>query len=134
MSNLDTEQADMPMFVTRLVTPRRGLFQITKTSLWDDDCPPVEGAMRFQVRVVDRRNVDDPTKIPAHRGTDGEWYDHGENHRVENGMICRDMGWRIKWFVEIADVMEFVEKHGRCVVSIDAGGHEAIEIYDDYRE
>lgn len=30
--------------------------------------------------------------------------------------------------------MEFVRKHGQCVVSIDNDGHESIEVYDDYRE
>lgn len=120
--------------VERLVTPRRGLFRVRKTSHWDEESPPVDGAVLFETQVIDRRNVDDPKKIPAHRGTDGDWWDRGENHRVENGMICRDMGWRLEWFIELADVMEFVRQHGQCVVSIDNDGHESIEVYDDYRE
>lgn len=121
--------------VQRLEKPRRGFVRVRKTSQYfDTDNPPCEGAVKVETKIIDRRNVDDPRKIPAHRGTDGNWWSEGTNHRIENGCICRDMGWSQSWFIELHDVMAFVRAHGTCVVSVGNDGHEEIEIYDDYRE
>ena len=117
----------------QLLQPRPDLFLVIRSSSLDDDVPPCEGAKQYQVKRVDRRSVDDPKKIPLNRGTDGDWYTRGENHRVENGMICRDVGWKTEWFVEIPDIMAFVRRYGQCVVS-HRDGYPCIEIYDDYRE
>lgn len=119
--------------IERIVNPGPGLFVVRRTSLWNDE-KPCDKAFEADVMHVDRRNVDDPKKIPAHGGTDGDLYQRGENHRVENGCIRRDLGWQRKWFVRIDDVMEFVDKYGQCVLSRDDSGFATIEIYDDYRE
>jgi hypothetical protein len=58
----------------------------------------------------------------------------GTNHRVVDGKICRDMGWGREWFVQLDDVMTFVDTHGRCVIDRDCRGFATIEIYDDHRE
>lgn len=95
--------------IQRLEEPRRGFVRVRKTSQYfDTDNPPCEGAVAIETRIIDRRNVDDPRKISAHRGTDGGWWDQGTNHRIENGCICRDLGWQKTWFIELSDVMEFV--------------------------
>lgn len=116
--------------IERLYEPRRGLFRVRRTSDWNGKGPPCDGAKLYRIIDVDVRTVDDPKKIPAHRGTDGDWYQRGENHRVVNGCIARDVGWQQAWFVEIPDVMEFARKHGRCIVEVDRDGHDCIEIYD----
>ena len=133
-ATMTTENGISAAPVERLVTPRRGLFRVRKTSCWESGVPPCNGARLFETQIIDRRYCADPKKIPAHCGTNGDWWELGENHRIENGCICRDMGWQQEWFVELADVMWFVRQHGPCVVSIDSDGHESIEIYDDYRE
>ncbi len=128
-----TNQVD-PASVDRVVLPLHGMVKVRRTSLYSDENPPCDGAIRYEIKTVDRRSVDDPKKIPANGGTDGDWYKRGENHRIENGQICRDVGWHQEWFVEIKDVFEFVKKHGDCVVSVGEYGQPSIEIYDDYRE
>ena len=117
--------------------PRPGLFRVERTSNHGDveGPPPCEGARLFRVPVVDRRTVDDPRKLPIGKGSDGKWwYAEGENHRVEDGRIVRDKGWRLEWFIEIIDIVEFVRVYGDCVVGVGFDGHARIEIYDDYRE
>lgn len=125
--------------VKRLLAPTKGFFSVGRTSSCsrtdDEDAkPPCDGAFPCEIMRIDRRYCDDPKKVPYNKGTSDWWYEKGSNHRVENGCICRDMGWWKQWFVEIPDVMDFVRKNGTCVVSIDPDGHESIEIYDDYRE
>jgi hypothetical protein len=121
--------------IQRLENPRRGFIRVRKTSQYFDmDNPPCEGAVEVETRIIDRRNCDDPRKIPAHNGTDGDWWIKGTNHRIEDGCICRDMGWQKSWFIELSDVMEFARHYGTCVVSVANDGHEEIEIYDDHRE
>ena len=115
----------------RITEPRKGLFRVSRTSTYHSDDPPCEGARRCETMSVDRRTVDDPAKLPRYSE---DWYKRGTNHRVENGCICRDMGWGSDWFVDIPDVLEFVAKHGRCVVEMGNDGIWCIEIYDDYRE
>ena len=127
-------ELDSKSDIRRVTSPIQGMAKISRTSCWHEEKPPCDGAVRFEVMSVDRRRVDDPKKIPANKGTDGGWYTRGENHRIEDGCICRDLGWREEWFIEVDDVFGFAEKHGRCIVSVDEDGWKCIEIYDDYRE
>ena len=113
--------------------PRKGLYLCSRTSGYTN-VPPCDEAFLSTVIMTHTRSCDDPKKIPAHRGTDGDWYTKGTNHRVEGGMIKRDLGTREAWAVECSDLMAFVDKHGRCVISRDIDGFCEIEIYDDYRE
>lgn len=129
MSKSDTPAA---VRVEPPVRPRNGLYLCTRTSAYDES--PCNEAFRVTLISTDTRNCDDPKKIPAFRGTDGDWFAHGTNHRVEGGKIRRDMGTIQAWAVELADVLTFVEKHGPCVVDRNADGFATIEIYDDYRE
>jgi hypothetical protein len=115
------------------VMPRVGLYLCDRTSYFFGEKPCVE-AFRVPMMHVDTRDCDDPKMIPENRGTDGDWYSRGANHRVENGKIRRDMGIRQVWAVEIDDVQAFVDKYGKCVVERNAEGYCTIEIYDDYRE
>ena len=118
--------------VERLVMPRDGTYLVSRTSVCEGK--PCDEAYEVEMLRVDRRNCDDPKKIPANNGTDGDWYQRGANHRVENGYICRDMGWVREWVVDAESIMAFVDAHGECVVSRNRDGFAEIEIYDDYRE
>ena len=95
---------------------------------------PIEGSYKIARTRVDRRTTNDPAKIPAYKGESAWWFETGENHRIENGMICRDMGQEEKWVIDIDDVLDFVKENGQCVVYIDSDGWPNIEIYDTYRE
>jgi hypothetical protein len=114
--------------VDRLIMPRVGIYLVSRTSCCEGK--PCDEAYEVEMMQVDRRNCDHPKKIPAHDGTDGDWYNHGSNHRVENGNICRDMGWRRQWVVQVNDVMDFVDSHGECVVGRTNEGYATIEIYN----
>lgn len=114
------------------VRPRAGLYLCTRTSACG--MKPCDEAFRVLIVNTDTRDVDDPKKIPANRGTDGDWYKKGTNHRVEGGKIRRDLGTKEEWAVELRDLQAFVDKHGECVVGRDIDGFCTIEIYDTYRE
>lgn len=76
--------------------------------------PPAPGCYRAAYIRIDERTTDDPTKIPAHKGTDGHWYDEGRNHRVEGGHIKRDFDDE-DWFIDIADIpalLAFLDEAG----------------------
>lgn len=111
-------------------------FAVRRTSLWEDDKPPCANAVLEPVTYIDRRTVDDPAKL-KNRLDKEDWYERGSNHRVENGMITRDIPSQ-DWFVEMEwdDLKEFCELHGRIVLSRywRNSAYWQIEIYDDYRE
>ena len=102
------------------------------------DHKPCKDAEEVSYVYVDRRTVDDPVKLPP--WSNDNWYKRGRNHRVENGMIARDMDSRTRWVVRIPDgaaLQAFIEKYGQVVISSNDEGVEPcyqIEIYDDYKE
>ena len=111
---------------------RDGIYSVSRAT-GDCDAPPCEGAYFAEFRWVDKRTVDDPKKMPANSGTNGDWYEIGTRHRVENGEICRDMEWERGWVVEIKSMMDFIRDNGPCVLSIENGFIDVM-IYDDYIE
>lgn len=113
-------------------------YEVRRTSLFSDDVPPCPYAASSEFTYVDRRSVNDPTKIPAYRDEDPAWwYSEGTNHRVDHGQICRDFVYK-RWVVEVESLLVFVRNHGRIVLS--SGDPDRlpilahIEIYDGYRE
>ena len=124
----EKQMSDIPITV-----PRDGLFIATRTSIFVDDgtVSPCDGAFLARCMQVERRRVGDNT---GDADFEEWWKSKGSNHRIENGYFCRDIGYATKWFIEITDIMDFVRKHGECVVSIDDDGFNCIEIYDYYRE
>jgi len=104
-------------------------FQIFRTSQGtDSDEAPVDGAVIEQRPRVDRRTVDDLSRLRFGRDT---WYTHGTNHRVEGGCILRDMEMRSIWVIEIASLEALMTLVGDDEIVLGAG---VIEIYDNYRE
>ena len=105
-----------------------------RTSVWEGK--PCDEAEEVPFVRVDRRTIDDPMKSPY---VGQAWYDTGRNHRVENGMIARDLDDK-RWMVRIADGAEmqaFCEKYGKVILLLNNGGAEPcyeVEIYDGWRE
>jgi hypothetical protein len=125
-----SDAAAGPLDVT--VRPRPGLYVCSRTSAYGER--PCDEAFEISLVNTDTRACNDPKKIPANAGTDGDWYERGTNHRVEGGMIRRDLGTKTEWAVEILDILQFVQDYGPCILSVDVDGINIIEIYDDYRE
>lgn len=112
-------------------------FLVNRTSCWSDSCKPCAEAKQTSYVYYDWRTVNDPKKLTYHNALN-DWYSHGENHRVERGNIVRDLphdnGWSVD-FETMDDLLKFVNKYGRVVVSNwDDHNLPMIEIYDDYRE
>lgn len=42
--------------------------------------------------------------------------------------------FRKRWEISGISLIDFIEKHGECVVDIGEDGSVYVEIYDDYRE
>lgn len=101
---------------------------------WDLDIKPqpCKKAFQVEVKLVDKRNVNNPTKLNDKYDAD-TWFDYGQNHRLEKNMICRDVGWQVVWLVYIANLMDFIDEYGDCIVSRNHNGFGEIEIYDAYR-
>lgn len=128
-------EATPPPSLDELVTPRPGLYLCSRSSLNFGEAhkKPCDEAFRVRQVIVDTRTVDDPEELLFAFDV-ANWYSHGTNHRVEGGMIKRDMGVREVWAVQITDLQAFVDRHGKCVVSRDRDGFATVEIYDDWRE
>lgn len=116
------------------------LFQITRTSMWDDK-KPYDECVPITLTMVDRRVFRTPEehdKALAKHG--GKWLEVGTNHRLENGRIVRDLGTKDVWGIEInsiEELMSFKQKVNSALVigtSYTDGSTPMIEIYDDYRE
>lgn len=110
-------------------------FMVKRTSnCFCDNVSPCETAKQEPCIIVDERNVDDPIK---NKYIAEDWYLRGENHRVENGHIKRDLK-DIQFFIEIEsldELVSFVNKNGSIVIEqSDDPSFLRIEIYDDYRE
>lgn len=110
-------------------------FKVERTSLFNDDKKPCDAAFKENYTRIDERVIDDPSKNIYTK----DWYEHGTNHRVENGHIKRDFVDE-GWFIEIpslAELVQFIEDNGGDVVIGKCFGNPSItkiEIYDDYRE
>lgn len=112
-------------------------FLITRTSEWGDK-QPYKNAYLDSFIQVDTRTVDNPQKL-NHRGDRVNWYEQGENHRVEDGYIKRDFQ-REGWFIDIGNLEELIKLHekvGEDIIITNSmwnRGLLELEIYDTYRE
>lgn len=114
-------------------------YVVSRTSIWgiDPDQPPCPNAKIETLLVADIRTVSSPAKL----GSRTEWFERGQNHRVVEGCIVRDILTNV-WTVEIPDLHEFAREHGEIILSyysdITGDGKSIklfkVEIYDDYRE
>lgn len=117
------------------------IFQVTRTSMWDDD-KPWETCIPIKITDVETRACLTPEEFDRKFGEcKGKWLENGTNHRVnERGYITRDVGFIDRWGIELnslEELMKFKEDVGEELVlgvSYDDYKTPTIEIYDDYRE
>lgn len=108
-------------------------FRVERTSV-NEEKKPCKEAYKSECIQIDRRVVDDPSKL-----RDGkDWYKTGHNHRVVNGKLERDFVTKC-WSIEINTLEElnaFVLTYGDIVIQKQGVFYNVptIEIYDDYRE
>lgn len=114
--------------IETVISPQAGMFLVSMSS--SDEDRPCDEAYEVKILQVARFSADHLLRTRFASW----WHSKGTNHRVENGQICRDMGWEIHWAVKVNDVMDFVDKHGACVVGRNTEGFATIEIYDTWRE
>ena len=107
-------------------------FIIRKTSdhYWENGSPCLS-AKSAEFIFYDRRKTDDANII------DG-WYDRGENHRIENGGIIRDIK-QDGYIVDVDDLDDLLQLMDECGHSFVMNrkyryNYPEIEIYDGYRE
>lgn len=109
---------------------------VSRTSLWDNDIPPIDGAVFETLQVWDVRFANDPKSVYFYGGADDWWYSVGEDHgHDEDGNIRRKILQDI-WTLEIESIEKFIRDNGTCVVNMSntVDGLLSFEIYDDYRE
>jgi D-serine deaminase-like pyridoxal phosphate-dependent protein len=109
-------------------------FEVSRTSHWDDETPPVAGARRGPTVHVDRRTFATPEEHDERIRT--KWLDRGRDHGKWSGGIFRLIDTE-EWLIDVDDLLAFSQQHGRIVVDAEDmpwGAHPTLEIYDDYRE
>jgi hypothetical protein len=109
------------------------IFHVTRTSIWSEK-KPCDGVFQGKYTWIDTRTVDDPSKLFGVQKD--QWYTTGENHRVEDGFIKRDLikdGWMIE-INTLEELLDFCKEIKEEIVLTCKDGTPGIEIYDAYRE
>ena len=117
------------------------IFQVTRTSGWDDK-KPWDSCIPIQLARVETRTFRTPEEFDMKFGKrEGKWLENGTNHRFDaRGYITRDRELVDKWGIEInslEELMDFQEAVGEELVlrtSWIDNKTPCIAIYDDYRE
>ena len=118
------------------------LFQIERTSLWDEEKQPCDGCSPITLTEVDVRMFRTPEEYDERLAEYyGKWLNTGTNHRInKDGHIARDLGPVKRWGVEINSIEELIalkERVGHELILTTSNTDKvtpSIEIYDDYRE
>ena len=112
-----------------------GLYTCKRASSYE--FKPCDEAFEEEYTHIDRRTFSDPEMLP---GGSYAWHRQGENHRVEDGGICRDFPGRKRWCVMMErpeNLRDFILKYGDVIISVDKECQPPrfkIIIYDDYIE
>lgn len=97
-----------------------------------DDFPkrmPFSGCVKGKFSRLDKRNTDDPKKIPAFKGKDGDWYKVGHSHSVINGEIQRYYDPIDCWYFEtnnIEDLNVILEERGEFKIETENYGESYV--------
>jgi hypothetical protein len=112
-------------------------FRVSRASDYrDDPNSPCVGAWQEKYFYIDWRTTDDPAKIAAYDRETDWWYNEGTNHRIENGMIARDLEEK-GWFIEfdgLGALLKFIDSKNRVVITDEKQYHYDLLIYDDWIE
>ena len=118
------------------------IFEVTRTSSWEEENPPCDGCIRIKYTRVETRTLGSAEEFDKRFGArEGKWFSVGSNHRFNNkGYITRDREEVDSWGIEIntlEELMEFKNRVGEELVIRSSWNNPefpTIEIYDDYRE
>lgn len=69
---------------------------------------PSDNSFKVSLYRVDERWASMPEEIIAYGGKSDWWYGEGENHRVENNHIIRDMREEV-WVIEIDNLTDLLK-------------------------
>lgn len=110
-------------------------FVVSRTSMYGGDESPCEGAVLERLERVDNR-VKPAREIP---GGEAGFLSAGRAHKLLEATCSRLMPTQ-EWVVD-GDILEFIAKHGQCVVSPPGCDWQqwepplwSVEIYDCHRE
>lgn len=122
-----------------LTKPEPGLFMVdrsTSIGSWPGIRPCEEAFLGRALRIDHRHHISNEEELERCLTPIGvkNWYGQGDGHSFEWGHATRVLGAEDAWFVRVPDIMEFVHKYGRCIISVNDDGYNHIEIYDGYRE
>ena len=117
------------------------LFEVRRTSYWNDECP-YEKCIPIKLTRVETRTLKTPEEFDAKFSKrEGKWLEVGSNHRVDKqGFITRDREEEDAYGIEINSLEElmdfFNEVKEEIVLQKSWIDKETpcLEIYDTYRE
>ena len=117
------------------------LFEVRRTSGWNDKCP-YEKCIPIKLTRVETRTLKTPEEFDTKFSkSEGKWLEVGTNHRVnKQGFITRDRDEKDTYGIEInslEELMDFFNKVNEEIVlqkSWIDNRTPCLEIYDDYRE
>ena len=117
------------------------LFEVRRTSYWNDECP-YEKCIPIKLTRVETRTLKTPEEFDAKFSkVEGKWLEVGSNHRVDKqGFITRDREERDTYGIEInslEELMDFMDEVNESIVLRESwidSKTPCLEIYDDYRE
>lgn len=83
------------------------------------DFKPIDDPRLKEIEIyrIEQRTVDDPKKLTHNQYDRENWYKQGENHRISNKMITRDvkeMAWVMDCTIE--DIKELSNSFGRIII------------------
>ena len=94
-------------------------FEIRTSNAWKNK-PCEEAKMETQPNI-DVRSVDSPFKIwKTEEEVQENWFNKGNNHRVKNGRIIRDLDDEVYWVIEfknLEELIDFQDKYGEIKIS-----------------
>ena len=116
-------------------------FIVTRTSSWNNEMSPCEGAKPKKVDFWHTRTCTEEVFNARFGKSEGLWRANGSDHTLTSeGFITKKQGTQLVWVIKIKNLNElssFVAKHGSVILSIEDEGPNkrmGLEIYDDYRE
>lgn len=116
------------------------IFEISRTSVWDEHTKPHEAAFKKAMPVYDLRTcTEDEYNARIRISSVGEfnkpWREYGTEHTVnERGDIKRRVRDAEQWVIQIESLEELLQFAGKSEIIVSGGDAPYIEIYDDYRE
>lgn len=127
-------------------------FEVSRSSVWDDEQSPCPGAIKTTLPSLDRRTFTSPEEFDAKLGNGesgtprGPWESYGSEHTVLRGprggaigIQRRNPDDRPAWVIELDDLdalLKLADEQDELILTWSHNNESLpkVEIYDDYRE